>query len=65
MGAQGCRSLLCAGRGGPVSLTLIQRSAIETVQIAAIVVCTEKNFRFMSIRYSAVRHYVSGSPEED
>ena len=28
---------------------------METVQIAAIVVRTEKNFRFMSIRFSAVR----------
>jgi hypothetical protein len=27
------------------------------VQIAAIVVRTEKNFRFMSIRFSAVRQY--------
>ena len=38
-------------------LTLIQRSAMETVQIAAIAVRTEKNFRFMSIRFSAVRQY--------
>jgi hypothetical protein len=28
---------------------------MKTVQIAAIVVRTEKNFRFMSIRFSAVR----------
>ena len=38
-------------------LTLIQRSAMETVQIAAIAVRTEKDFRFMSIRFSAVRQY--------
>jgi hypothetical protein len=30
---------------------------METVQIAAIVVRTEKTFRFMSIRFSAVRQY--------
>jgi hypothetical protein len=30
---------------------------METVQIAAIVVRTERNFRFMSIRFSAVRQY--------
>ena len=29
---------------------------METVPIAAIVVRTKKNFRFMSIRFSAVRH---------
>jgi hypothetical protein len=32
---------------------------METVQIAAIVVRTEKNFRFMSIRHSAVRQHVT------
>ena len=36
---------------------------METVQIAAIVVRTEKNFRFMSIRFSAVRQLVTH--EED
>ena len=30
---------------------------METVQIAAIVVRAEKNLRFMSIRFSAVRQY--------
>jgi hypothetical protein len=30
-----------------------------TVQIAAIVVRTEMNFRFMSIRFSAVRQLVT------
>ena len=30
---------------------------METVQIAAIVVRTEKNLAFMSIRFSAVRQY--------
>jgi hypothetical protein len=30
---------------------------MKTVQVAAIVVRTEKNFRFMSIRFSAVRQY--------
>ena len=34
-----------------------QRSAMETVQIAAIVIRTEKTFRFMSIRFSAIRQY--------
>src|SRR5262249_14421239 len=34
-----------------------QRSATETVQIAAIVIRTEKTFRFMSIRFSAIRQY--------
>jgi hypothetical protein len=55
------------GRGATVSLTLIQRSAMETVQIAAIVVRTEKNFRFMSIRFSAVRQYCcySKTPTEE
>ena len=36
---------------------------METVQIAAIVVRTEKDFRFMSIRFSAVRQLVTH--EED
>jgi hypothetical protein len=36
---------------------------LEIVQIAAIVIRTEKNFRFMSIRYSAVRQVVTH--EED
>ena len=34
-----------------------QRSSMETVQIAAIVIRTEKTFRFMSIRFSAIRQY--------
>ena len=40
---------------------------METVQIAAIVVRTEKNFRFMSIRFSAVRQYCcySKTPTEE
>jgi len=41
---------------------------METVQIAAIVVRTEKNFGFMSIRFSAVRQYCCSSKtptEED
>ena len=40
---------------------------METVQIAAIVVPTEKNFRFMSIRFSAVRQYCcySNTPTEE
>jgi hypothetical protein len=48
-------------------LTLIQRSAMETVQIATIAVRTEKNFRFMSIRFSAVRQYCcySKTPTEE
>ena len=48
-------------------LTLIQRSAMETVQIAAIAVRTEKNFRFTSIRFSAVRQYCcySKTPTEE
>ncbi len=56
-----------AGRGSTVSLTLIQRSAMETVQIAAIVVRTEKDFRFMSIRFNAVRQYCcySKTPTEE
>jgi hypothetical protein len=47
--------------------SLIQRSAMETAQIAAIVVRTEKNFRFMSIRFSAVRQYCcySKTPTEE
>jgi hypothetical protein len=63
VGAQGCHSLSRAGRDAPVSLALIQRSAIETVQIAPIVVCTGRNFRFMSIRFSAVRQLITH--EED
>jgi hypothetical protein len=40
---------------------------METVQIAAIVVRTEKNYRFMSIRFSAVREYCcySKTPTEE
>ena len=34
-----------------------QRSAMETVQIAGIVIRTEKTFRFMLIRFSAIRQY--------
>ena len=45
------------GRGATVSLILIQRSAMETLLIAAIVVRTEENFRFMLIRFSAVRQH--------
>ena len=36
---------------------------METVQIAAIAVRTEKDIRFMSIRHSAVRQHVTH--EED
>ena len=48
-------------------LTLIQRSAMETVQIAAIAVRTEKKSRFMSSRFSAVRQYCcySKTPTEE
>jgi hypothetical protein len=55
---------LRAGQVAPVSLTLIQRrqrSAMRTVQIAAIAVRTETKSRFMSIRFSAVRQYCSYS----
>jgi hypothetical protein len=40
---------------------------MDTVQIAAIVVRTEKNFRCMSIRFSAVRQYCcySKTPTEE
>jgi hypothetical protein len=41
-------------------MVLIQRrkrSAMETVQIAAIIIRTEKTFRFMSIRFTAIRQY--------
>ena len=40
---------------------------METLQIAAIVVRTEKNFRFMSIRFSAVRQDCSNgkTPTEE
>jgi hypothetical protein len=40
---------------------------METVQIAAMVVSTERNFRFMSIRFSAVRQYYcySKTPTEE
>jgi hypothetical protein len=40
---------------------------METVQIAAIVVRTEKNFRFMSIRFFTVRQYCcySKTPTEE
>ena len=46
-----------AGRGATVSLTLIQRSAMETVQIAAIVVRTEKisvSCRFASVPFDNI-----------
>ena len=40
---------------------------METVQIAAIVVRTEKSSRFMSIRFSSVRQYCcySKTPTEE
>ena len=51
----------------PDDYDLIQRSAVETVQIAAIAVRAEKNFRFMSIRFSAIRQYCcySKTPTEE
>jgi hypothetical protein len=40
---------------------------METVQIGAVLVRTEKNFRFMSIRFGAVRHfcYYCKTPTEE